>query len=520
MALSGKQSPLGINTLGGLLRNQGISINPVAQEYYGSSKTNNNYTPGSLINDTCLKSLTNAINDAFVRGQPGSVGVMSNSYIDGTTLIVGNLTSGYIQVGMSLTGTGVTAGTTIVSNIQGEGTLSKWNVSISQSVKDVTITGTMPSYTVNNTVYTNLISIGQATIPGLGNSKPPTYTDEDPSNTWSGQATNGYAIPGNTGQGQSAKWQDWNATAVNVSATQWGFLRLLALQAYNEFNYNGNPEKLNDPTYSVPLKNVAQTMLGYNAFQNQSNQVINALYQSQEFADGTYSNMNDMITSDITGVSLSAKAFGQDLINLGRALNLAKISNFGLPSSLLQVMQQNAAVSPAVTIALISSGMTQEELNSILLTGAATPEQEKRIYNSFTIVDGQELMEVLQVMRVTTKGITVLSDLLDVKKLFPLSRNTLTVPIYNTAPGPTNSKTYYFLFKNDNMNPQLRAPNVESQIPIITSYPELDDSVTPSYPVTPNDVVIQEERQAIVNATPSVLPQVRGTLDDYYRNQN
>lgn len=576
MALSGKQSPLGINTLSGLLSNQGIKINPVAQNLLGSSKTNDDYDPGSLVNNTCLKTLTYAINDAFKRGQPSSTGYMTecnlqtNTIVPSTaTLTVGKLMRGYIKVGMTLTvnnpvvfgyniftagsfvigqtyiikstgntdftligapnnlpgtsfvanGPGLGNGTayvnvtlTVVSNILGEGTGSKWNVNISPpppsiadylDLKNLEFTAATANYTVNNTVYTNMLQIGQSRIPALGNTKPPTYIDNDPSGVWLGQATSGYAIPGPTGQGQDAKWQTWNATADNASVTQWGFLRLLALQSWNEFNYNGLPELIKS-TITPQLKSYAQTFLGYNGFIGQSNQVIVAMRQSKQFAEGTFSNMNDMITADITGVSLSSQAFGQDLINLGRALNLARIENFGLPSTLLQAMQQNAAVSPSVSLALIGTGMTHDEINTILITGTATPEQEKKLYNAFTVVDGQDLQEVLQVLRVTTKGITTLADLLSVKKLFPISRSTLTVPIYNTSPGPTNSKTYYLLFVNDDMNPQLVAPAVQAQTPVIVTYPELD-TVTPVIAV---ETPIEVEKQAIVNAPTPVLPQI------------
>ena len=69
MADTGKQSPLGINVLSTLLQNAGFYINPTAQSYFGVSRTNGQYDPGSIVNDTCLKWLTYAINDAYNRGE-------------------------------------------------------------------------------------------------------------------------------------------------------------------------------------------------------------------------------------------------------------------------------------------------------------------------------------------------------------------------------------------------------------------------------------------------------------------
>jgi hypothetical protein len=64
MAETGIQSPLGINVTATIL-NEGLSINPVAQRLIGSSKTNSEYTPGSIINDTCLSWVTQAVQAAY-----------------------------------------------------------------------------------------------------------------------------------------------------------------------------------------------------------------------------------------------------------------------------------------------------------------------------------------------------------------------------------------------------------------------------------------------------------------------
>ncbi len=104
MSDTGKQSPLGVNSLSSLLQNVGLTINPEVTNRAGSSKSYTNYTFGSIVEDSCLRLLTYAINDAYTRG------VMSTA------------------------------------------------------------------------TYDNLISIGDGTIPALGNSKPPTYTWSGPAN--------------------------------------------------------------------------------------------------------------------------------------------------------------------------------------------------------------------------------------------------------------------------------------------------------------------------------------------------
>ena len=65
MADTGKQSPLGVNVLGSILQNSGFYINKTTQDYIGVNKsTSGPYIPGKLVNDTCLKFLTQAINKA------------------------------------------------------------------------------------------------------------------------------------------------------------------------------------------------------------------------------------------------------------------------------------------------------------------------------------------------------------------------------------------------------------------------------------------------------------------------
>ena len=69
--------------------------------------------------------------------------VATGSTISGTTLTIGTLTGGTldISVGQYVSGTGVTAGTKIVSNISGSGNGSTWTVNNSQTVASTTITG-------------------------------------------------------------------------------------------------------------------------------------------------------------------------------------------------------------------------------------------------------------------------------------------------------------------------------------------------------------------------------------------
>lgn len=410
MADSGKQSPLGVNVLGSILANTGLNINPVAASYMGASKTNATYTFGSLVQQTVLRLLTWAINDGYLRG-----------------------------------------------------------VAVPGATK-----------TLTDATYNNLISIGAGTVPGLGNSKPPTYIVEDPAGIWTttsvaygtqkvgssvlpGPATSGYPETNTIDQGQEATWYPYNTTNANKSVTQWGWIRCHALQAWNEFNYNGSSVTLATPEY----KEFCSSFMTASSWINYSNQAILAAKDSDAFLEGVYSNMSDLISADIAGVNLASIPFGNDLINLGTGINLQDIATFGMPSNLLRNLGKNSAITQDVSLALLAAGLSNSDISSIT-SGTNTNvsmQQEQQIYGAFLIITGINLVNVLAPMQVKTPGLSTLADMLNIKKIFPTSYNSMTVPVYNASPGlPTNSKTYYLIYSNGGVNSQLDTPAIKEYV--------------------------------------------------------
>ncbi len=426
MSDTGKQSPLGVNVLGTLLTNQGFYINPTVRNYVGASKDNATYTPGKLIEDTCLKWVTYAYQNAY-----------NNPNIDSTT-------------------------------------------------------------------YNNLLNIGQSRIPALANSPPPTYVINDPSGVWNGEATSSYPILGDVGQGQDAKWRPWSKANPNSSVTQWGWLRTIALQAWNEFNFNGQSVTATTATY----KDFLASFLSFDNFLNTTNKAIYAAQNSKEFLKGTYSNMDDLISADISGVSLSSRAFGEDLVNLGKALDFKTLSSFGLPSNLLRTINENNAVTQNLNLAMLSAGLAQEEIDSILndTTISVSLTQEQKLYGAYLIITGNDLLNILVPLNCRTKGLTTLADLLNIKKMFPISYTTLTVPIYNVSPGPTNSKTYYLLFVGQELNPQLYSAPVVAQIG-----PQIPPVTPPIVEIEPATAIIEQAIVETILAGGNVV----ATMDTY-----
>ena len=323
-------TPLKINTLGSLLQNQGLRINPTAVTYMGSSTSLSNYTPGTTVSSTVLSTISSSINLAY-----------------------------------ALIGSGITSGT-----------------------------------------YANLISIGSTTIPALGDSKPSTYTI-----TYTGETT------------------------------RYGFLRQIPLQAYSEFY-------INNGSYSDFLS----TFNTSDSKRMQLNGTINSLSKSSTFLDGIYSNMNDLITSDITGVNLSTFYWGQDLIATGRAIDLTSISTFGSPTALLRTLSKNRAITKALNLVLYSVGFTSEIIDNLLNGLEPTNEQEKLLYGAYSLIFSVDLADICTILNCQTPNLTSLVDLLDPKKLFPNSYTSLTLPVYNSVALPTNSKTYLLIYTGNTVN--------------------------------------------------------------------
>ena len=331
MSLTGKYSPLNLNSLGSFVQNQGLCINPEAVSHMGTSTTLSTYSLGTTTQNTVLRMLVWSIRAGFLNG--------------------------------------------------------------------------------NFTNYNSLISIGSTTIPVLGDSKPPEYLRTATLNPYP------------------------NSVPYTGEYTSLGWLRIIPLQAHYEFY-------INNGSYSDFLFTFNQAQ----GFISQSNKAIDAMNASDTYLDGTYSNMNDLITADLAGVTLALFFWGQDLIASGRAIDLTNIDKFGSPTILLKTLAKNKALTKAVNLALLAAGFSSDEIDSLIIGTEPTIDQQKKLYSAFCIVMGIDLVEVMIGLNCQTKGLRTLADLLDPKYLFPKSYSTLTAPTYNGVPGPTNSKTYYLIY--------------------------------------------------------------------------
>lgn len=170
------------------------------------------------------------------------------------------------------------------------------------------------------------------------------------------------------------------------------------------------------------------------AYTTQTSTFINSAVNSQTYLADTFTSMNSMITGSVSSVNLATNAFGTDLKNLGRLINLANLSNFGSPLALVQQLYSISGTIPTLSTAFINAGISTDiVLNLASPTVSVVDSVQRLMYQAMTQITGNDLTQVLTVFGVTTVGITNMADLLNPLKLFPNSYQSLLAP---TANGP------------------------------------------------------------------------------------
>ena len=118
MSDTGKQSPLGINVLSSLLQDTGLTINPEVTNRAGTSHSTASYTMGTAVSNTCLRLLTYAINDGYIRG-----------IASGGSTVYSTLYNNLISIGLAyknISATGITSTTTTFTVTHGTSVISQF----------------------------------------------------------------------------------------------------------------------------------------------------------------------------------------------------------------------------------------------------------------------------------------------------------------------------------------------------------------------------------------------------------
>lgn len=260
---------------------------------------------------------------------------------------------------------------------------------------------------------TSLQTMGAATVPALGDSVPVAY-----------QNTN-YPVPPTGG------------TPKLIPANSASLFSGIIENIGNTYLGSGDVGKF------------AQAYFSSSGYISLINPVILSAANANTYLGPTFAGMDALVTGDLAQVNLAFPEFGEDLANLGFALNLANLDAVGSPAALLQALSSAGnmptGTTPAVRAALNAVGITDTEITDLVTNnvlslfnpaGLTPPEfdtLQKRAYPALCNVTGADLQDVLDILDCVTPNITQMCELLNPVKLFPNSFASLTLP---TADGP------------------------------------------------------------------------------------
>ena len=452
MSYNGLSSPLELNTQSALAQNQGLNVSTVASSQQGFW-TPSNYTQGSLTQNSVLYYLTASLQNLYNLAANRSIviNVYRNAIKIGRPInqinddrincpALGNSRPDSFQTSYAGWGSWSTVTVDQYYNITGSGPYS-----LTEPVyppKNYPVSGDY-SY-----VYTNWGSktAGPYQYSYQWNQPYSWVTGWPGRNSWQ-EEDDSYSAA--YFPRPDIRTRDFGVVEYDEYFSN-GFIGTVARQAYYEIWYDYLTRRLNQ--YPEFIKSFQQCYQWYNG----ANQEISSFVNTKTFVRGLYSNINDLTTADISGVSLSFKLWGNDLIALGKSLDLSRINEFGLPSVLLKTLNSLGALTEAVKFALLLNNFSTSEISDILTPGyILSVAQENRIYSSFTIISGSDLDNIKIILNCSTPGIQTLADLLDLKRMFPNSYLSLTVPQYTLE--ANSSKIYDFIYTRGGAN--TRIPN-------------------------------------------------------------
>jgi hypothetical protein len=190
-----------------------------------------------------------------------------------------------------------------------------------------------------------------------------------------------------------------------------------------------------------------QVLSSAQAFVSQTNQLIITTINANAATNTTgFTSQDNLSTGGISSVSQAFKALGADLAQLGFLIDLNNLNNLGNPAALLRQIATVSSSTPALNTALLNVGIPASLVDN-LSSANFTDQQQQLIYQAMTQITGTKLTQILNLLRVTTSGITTMADLLNPVKIFPRSFQTLTAPtanglrgIYINSAGAVNSR--------------------------------------------------------------------------------
>jgi len=169
------------------------------------------------------------------------------------------------------------------------------------------------------------------------------------------------------------------------------------------------------------------------AYRGQANQTINSCKNSavlDQTFDNSTGGMDTLTTGGLNQVSNDLTLFAYDTSLLGDLINLANLDDLGLPGELLsQIGRITGGAIADLTDILIARGLSENKVTELSQgINNLTSAEEKTAYSAMLAINGETLKQTLLLLRVRTAGIANMAQLLDPKKIFPNSWQTLLCP--------------------------------------------------------------------------------------------
>jgi hypothetical protein len=203
-------------------------------------------------------------------------------------------------------------------------------------------------------------------------------------------------------------------------------------------------------------------------YQQQTTELIYSAVNATTYLGPTFTNMDNLITGDVSSISLALPALAADLAQLGNAYNLANLELVFTPAGLMQQLSRQASIAqgtiPCVEAAMLAAGLTPDEIDqlatpsgAVILTVSEFDMLQKKAYQGMRKVTGDCLQNVLNILDVTIPGFDSanpavnMSQLLDPVRVFPNSYPALLTP--------TNSGPALIYTADSTVNPAIIVQN-------------------------------------------------------------
>lgn len=169
-------------------------------------------------------------------------------------------------------------------------------------------------------------------------------------------------------------------------------------------------------------------------YRAQANEMINST-ENTNIAAQTFTNMGALSTGSVSCMSTSFLLLGQDLMAQGNLIDFKYLDFLGYPSSIFRQMSKIGGLLPGVYDATKLVGLPDSTFSDIGTSKEPVAgETELKLYQALKLITGDSLLQLLELFSMTTKGIISGADLLDPKKIFPASYNTLMIQVPGTLP--------------------------------------------------------------------------------------